>query len=163
MDSVVWAADDGFDTEVFLWESGSVQKLTDDDHNDGDPSISGSLVVWSGVNPADAGLDRESFYTLLPEPDPAWQAGVAAALLVLLAARRFRRSHYRDDVIPMPVTTAEIRRLLVRILDLGAAVFPGREQLEKPATHRQVTSSAKKWSKTLRVGLLRGSTSGLRI
>jgi hypothetical protein len=61
---VVWEAYDGHDTEIFLWNGGSVQQLTDNDRNDYGASLNDAGQVAWGTGPPvwDTGPGDLSFW-----------------------------------------------------------------------------------------------------
>jgi hypothetical protein len=55
---VVWYASDGMDTEIYAYDGIATRQLTNNDFDDQFPQISGSTLIWRGVD----GLDTDIFY-----------------------------------------------------------------------------------------------------
>ena len=45
---VAWEMWDTYDYEIFYWDGTTVHQITDNDYDDTDPSLWGSMIAWAG-------------------------------------------------------------------------------------------------------------------
>ena len=60
--NVVWAGNDGNDSEIFLYDGITTTQLTDNDSVDFFPFVSGNNVVWTGGSSSDDDSSTEVFF-----------------------------------------------------------------------------------------------------